>query len=463
MSKCRTSPLARIQPLWLPAVIAALLGPLWISAPAWAQEGDPQEPAPQEPAPAGEAPKAAEPPAEGDSKPVLADGEFKKLTKAFQSYFQAAQKREGTLEALDEIEKVTEAIEKKLKGRRTVELIADLERAMIAADERSDNVEKGKIALNSFTGAWGDTIRYAVHAPKSYRVKSGPYPLLLVIPEQGKAPEVALREQWTEPGMMEQAIVAVVGMPGNVADWASIGSRGQAGGVASAMQVIRQVSRAYSIDPNRVLIAGHARGAQTAIEIASLYPHVFAAAIARAGDLGATPATNFANLAVLLAGAGGNASQFEGQARELGDKTVTVSPDPQLPAIWAWAKDQRRTAHPTRVRFSPGKPEAMDAYWLNVEGFAADGKSQLSAEIDRSNNLVRITGEGFSHVRLMLNDRLLDLSKPVRVVINGTEQESKFAPNLRAMLDRAALVGDRGRAYTASWRMEFTAPSKASE
>jgi hypothetical protein len=63
----------------------------------------------------------------------------------------------------------------------------------------------------------------------------------------------------------------------------------------------------------------------------------------------------------------------------------------------------------------------------------------------------------------MLNDRLLDLSKPVRVVINGTEQESKFAPNLRAMLDRAALVGDRGRAYTASWRMEFTAPSKASE
>lgn len=451
-----------VQARWLPALCVALAGPLWLGAPAAAQEGGSKEPAPQEPAPSAEAPKAAES-AEDPFKPVLADGELKKLAKAFQGYFQASQKREGTLEALDEIEKVTEGIEKKLKGRRAVQLVADLERAMIAADERSDNVEKGKIALNSFTGAWGDTIRYAVHAPKSYRVKTGPYPLLLVIPEQGKAPEVALREQWSDAGLLEQALVAVVGMPGNVADWGAIGSRGQAGGVASAMQVIRQVSRAYSIDPNRVLIAGHARGAQTAIEIAALYPHVFAAAIARAGDLGTTPATNFGNLAVLLAAAGGNASQFERQARELGHQTVTAIAEPALPEIWTWAQAQRRQPHPTRVRFSPGKPEAMDSYWLSVEGFAADGKSQLEAEIDRDNNLVRVSGEGFSHVRLMLNDRLLDLSKPVRVVINGTEQESKLTPNLRAMLDRAALVGDRGRAYTASWRMEFTAPRPAGE
>jgi poly(3-hydroxybutyrate) depolymerase len=425
----------------------------------------PQAPAPQDPGSTGkpaEEPKAEE---EAPAAParLLADGELKKLAKAFGGYFEASSKRSGTLDALGEIEKVVEAIEKKLKGQPLIRLIPDLELAMIQAAEATDNVDKGKIAERSFTGLWKDTIRYAVHAPKSYRVKNGPYPLLVVIPAEGKDLAAALREQWNDAAMMENAIIALVGMPASTADWESIGAAGRSGGIANVLQVVKNVSQTYGIDPNRVIIAGHDRGAKTAIELASLYPHVFAGAIARAGDLGDTPPTNFGNLPVLLAGSAAKGTAFEEASKKLGDTSVSGLPSADLAGIWQWAAGQVRRAHPLKLRFAPGKPEARDAYWLSVEGFDVANKPEVQAEIDRANNLIRVTGQGVTHITLLLNDQLVDLSQPVRVVINGTEHEAKVVPNLRLMLDRAFNQGDRGRAYTATLRFEFTAAAPAAE
>jgi poly(3-hydroxybutyrate) depolymerase len=396
-------------------------------------------------------------------EPVLAEGERKKLSKAFGAYFEASVKRSGSLDALEEIEKTVEAIEKKLKGQSVLQLIPDLELAMMQSVEASDNVDKGKIAERSFQGVWKDTIRYAVHAPKSYRAKAGPYPLLVVIPAQGKDLAAALREQWSDPVLLESAVVALVGMPGNEADWESIGSAGQSGGVANVLQVVRNVSQTYGIDPHRVIIAGHDRGAKTAVEIASYYPHVFAAAVARSGDLGATPPTNFGNLPVLLAGTAGKGTAFEQASKALGDSSVSGLPSADLAGIWQWAAAQKRRPHPTKIRFAPGRPETREAYWLSVEGFNVANKPEVLAEIDRENNLIRCSGQGVTHVSLLLNDLLVDLSQPVRVVINGTEHEAKVVPNLRLMLDRAYSQGDRGRAYTATLRFEFTDARPAAE
>ena len=394
-------------------------------------------------------------------EPLLKAGDQKKLAKAVAEYFEAKREDEGVLDALGEVEETIAGLEKRLKGASLMQHLVDLELALGQAGDHGDSVKgKGRIHSESFDGVWQDSITYVVHAPKGYRAKSGPYPLMLVVPDADVDLEQQMRDHWEDAALREEAIVVLVGMPASPDDWAELGSQGVSGGVANVLQVLGRIQQDYRIDPNRVFLAGYGRGVATAGIVASRYPHVFAGVIGRAGDLDGLSATNFANLPSLFVGGADGVTAFASEAEELGFENANTEATAEIADVWAWASQQRRDANPRRVVFAPSTTYAQEAYWLRVGGYDPEAAPSIQATIDRGNGVVDVTGDGFFEITLAFNDHMLDLDRPVRVVINGVEHETKLQRSLPALLNRAFSSGDTGRLFVVERTFPFTASTQ---
>ena len=60
-------------------------------------------------------------------------------------------------------------------------------------------------------------------------------------------------------------------------------------------------------------------------------------------------------------------------------------------------------------------------------------------------------------MRLFFNDRIVDMDKPVEVVINGVSQKASIDRNKRLMLELNYTNGDWGRVFTN--RMDYDVPA----
>ncbi len=421
------------------------------------QEGEPQPPAEVESASAVQA------------EPLLKAGDHKKLVKALADYFEAKTDDKGILEALTELEETIAELEKRLDGQRLVTHLVDFERAILEATDLKDSVKgKGKVAtLEVEQPHWDDTIPYALQAPKAYKVKDGPYPLVLIVPtspkdrEGSKDLEQVMRDDWLESAMPEEAVVVLCGMPADEKAWTELGSPGVSGGIANVLQILGEVNQTYSIDPDRIVLVGQGTGATAALAIGARYPHVFAGVVTRSGDPEGVSAVNYSTLPTLLLGGGTGATAFHAQTEELGYGTSSIEAEVDQKNLWEWIKSARRDANPTKIVYSPEATFAKEAYWLKVDGYDPAENPQIEARIDRENGLIEITGTGFYEIFVSLNDRLLDLDRPVRVTINGTEHESVVRRSMAGMINRAFASGDAARLYVAELQFPFTAAAAA--
>ena len=60
------------------------------------------------------------------------------------------------------------------------------------------------------------------------------------------------------------------------------------------------------------------------------------------------------------------------------------------------------------------------AHWVNVN--EAEPESSMTVAVDRATNTVRVDADGITDVAIFLNDRVVDLSRPVAFVLNGREE-----------------------------------------
>jgi pimeloyl-ACP methyl ester carboxylesterase len=385
---------------------------------------------------------------------LLKSGDHESLGKQLAAFTEAKQANKGIDKATAGVADELDRIKKKLKGRDPLSLTADLGRSLWQSfGYDAKGIKKGKVAAFSvpvpFYGE-GAKLEYAVYTPAKYNHKQS-YPLILCIPEKGVKPEAHITEKWIANVVRDGAILAACPMPDDPAMWTETGGANKPGGVGNLLTVLKEITRAYALDYDRIYLAGRGEGVAAALTIASRYPDRFAGVIGRSGDAGETACDNFKNLPTFFAGAGSGATAFADKVEKAGYNNCVIKPEGTEDEIWAWIQDHPRASNPPSIVLVPGAPLPNKAYWLEVPPFDSSGTAFVKATIDRATNSIVIDGEGVESVILYFNDALVDLDKPIKITCNGAEHIDQIPRNLQTMLDLMYNSrSDPGKIYVAT-------------
>ncbi len=396
-----------------------------------AQDGSP---AGTPPGPAAEEPK--EPPAWR-----IPDKDARKLQELMAEYLGGPARDRA--EVLRKIERV---IEKPIDGHSMLEDVAAL--VVMANRARGFNakLKRGQVQevpvgpeVHGFPNT--GTVKYWLYVPKEYP-GDHLWPLLLCIPDQKKHGDGRKHvEDWVSksPSVAQSFVVVAPQAHAKGAEWTSPDS------LARAMISLRHVAGTFGVEPKdagpatdslRIFLEGE----DEAAVIAARFPEMFAGAILRGADGRAGPKPNVA-ASGQLSGVPAfcvidpkSKAQREFSQRIHAKNTASVvveddslSGDPA--AIGQWMeKLPARPPEPREISYSIHDGSFQRHYWINVLDFDAsvDPAASFAATADRAKNEVRIEVEGVGRFELFLSDALVDLNKPVRIVISEGDKDLAF-------------------------------------
>ena len=405
--------------------------------------------------------------AAGQDELLLKDSDHRKLGKEIAGCIEAFSEGKGRIKAEEDLQEALDKWKKKkpFKERDPLSAVNDLGACLwYANDYDRKKVTKGKVKTYSIeTGPPFDyEFEYCVWAPSSYKAKSGPYPLILCIPDAGQRSFDHLTEDWALGEIRDEAIIAVISMPEDQDAWNQIGSSGSPGGLANLFTVFKEMTRNYAVDFDKVFIAGKGAGVSAALELAQFFPDRFAGVIGRTGDAGDASYANYRNLPVFFAGGGAKASAFAEAMESEGFAETVIQPDAGEQEVFSWIKATKRDANPKAVTLAPKLPFPNKAYWLEVPVAEEVEGRVITAELDTSLNQITIEAKHVSSVTLYFNDILVDMDRPVTVICNGVKNEDLIPRSFSVMMRLIySARNDAGRFYTAS--REYDIPQIAEE
>ena len=234
------------------------------------------------------------------------------------------------------------------------------------------------------------------------------------------------------------------------------------------------------VDPDRVYLMGYSAGGDGVYQVAPRMADRFAAAAMMAGHPNESKPFGLRNLPFILQVGGNDAAYQRNEiARRYGDE------------LDALAKADGAGGYPHEVKIYPGKGHWMDredamalpwmakharntapkkvvwfqddvthdqSYWLAVPPGTAKAGSTVVAEVVGQE--VRVArAEGVDALIVRLDDRLLDLDRPVRVTVGGQPRFEGMAPRLASTLAKTlAERDDPGLMYPAELTVPLPAP-----
>jgi len=242
------------------------------------------------------------------------------------------------------------------------------------------------------------------------------------------------------------------------------------------MTMIHEITRAYSIDPDRVYLAGSSMGGYGTSWIGSLEPDRFAAiGIVAAGyGGGGSKLANLLHVPVTChIGEKDHSSDHIGTSRRLKsgiEKLQEGYPGKYLldyneyagmghslggiayDKAFKWMSPFKRDPFPKHVIWEPFQHQRYVThkkyyYWLKIE----DGRSgmRLEARI-KEGNVIEVTSHAVPAFTIFLNDELADLSKPVKIVVDGEEKYNERVPTcLSAVVESMVAKEDLRMVFTA--------------
>ena len=343
---------------------------------------------------------------------------------------------------------------------------ADLGKALWASYdyEKNQKVKRGKIDTIEPTSYFDPKTKlpYAIWLPVKYEAKKA-YPVILCIPDKGETPQAHLTEKWVDASIRENAILVGVTMPSDDKTWLELPSRDKQTGGGHIAWTFRDVSRNYAIDFDRVYVAGRGLGVEAALAFAARQVDRIAGVIGRSGDATDTvQVENLRNLPLFFAGAGAKATALEDAAKKLGYDIVQRKDDATEADIWSWVMAHPRVANPTEVVLYPAAPSFLRSYWLEAVPTDATGAVYMKGKIDKASNTITIEGEGITKFVILMNDAMVDLDKPVKVVANGSDVSRTIPRSLPRALDFiAGAKNDPGKFYVNSSQYDLPPKPKA--
>jgi len=249
--------------------------------------------------------------------------------------------------------------------------------------------------------------------------------------------------------------------------------------------LVRALVLRGDVDANRIYLTGYCSGGNGVYQLAPILADRWAAASATKGisegapldnlrncpidlqwgqadpDPIARPAHNRANVDALYALHAGDRAGYTfreiehwRQGRFVNDKSTIAwlsrferNPYPAR-IIWVQNGPARTTSNPVRHQF----------YWLAVdESYARDGSGpdRIDAIFNRTTNTVALEVVGYEHVRVRLNDTMLDLDTPVKIVVNGKVAfQGRVERSLETMARTMSECGDVNYAFPVEVRVE---------
>jgi hypothetical protein len=195
------------------------------------------------------------------------------------------------------------------------------------------------------------------------------------------------------------------------------------------------------VNPNKVYVLGYSAGGDGVYRLAPRMADHWAAAMMAAGHPGDTSPLNLRNIGFSL-WMGGNDSAYNRntlaaaygkrldslQAADPGGYVHETHIVPGKPH-WmdgadslgvAWLAQFRRNPYPDRIvwRQEVSNPRA-NFYYLSVP--RAEAKAGMEVRVDRSGNTITIVKNDYATLYLNLNDKFVDLDKPVVIVRDGRQ------------------------------------------
>lgn len=265
--------------------------------------------------------------------------------------------------------------------------------------------------------------------------------------------------------------------------------------------LIRRLILFYDVDPNRIYLMGISEGGYGAYKLAPFMGDRFAGVGAMAAGA-QTAAENLRNLP-FRTDVGANDTMFKRItfAREFHqklDKLKRADSDGYVNHLEAysnrghgieygnspkWLSQYTRTPYPDKIVWKTTglhKRHRQQMYWLGYQKNPEKGAFHFTAEIDRETNTVNITAKHEvteqskekgkngkpkketavsplkdNVIDIFLNDTLLDLDKPVTVVINGRQVFKKKVPRtLESMMQTLDQRGDPCYIFPARIQLE---------
>lgn len=241
-------------------------------------------------------------------------------------------------------------------------------------------------------------------------------------------------------------------------------------------QIIRRAILFRDVDPNRIYVTGISEGGYTAYRLPANRPDRFAAACAMAAaePMDNAPPENLRNLAFRCA-IGEKDSMFDriGLARRYFarlDELEKEFPGDYIHQLDAqagrghgidyaqgprWMVGHTRNPRPKAITWTLQKlHHSLDLRnnWLALDEAPATFPSRIDATI--SANTITLHGDPGLKVRLFLDDQLVNLDQPVRVVLNDREVFNAKAPrNIGTIVRTLESRGDPTLVYPAeiSW------------
>jgi hypothetical protein len=198
----------------------------------------------------------------------------------------------------------------------------------------------------------------------------------------------------------------------------------------------------YHVDFDRVVLDGGAH----ALDVAAAMPVFLAGVILRVPTVATDPRlfVNFAHVPVYVVG--GEDAPVGADLRKRGVAVTTGTET----GLSAWLDEVRRRGRvvPCGFRWFVGDPDLHRlAHWINVN--SPIPSAELKVKVDRATNTISIDAQGIEDLSLFLNDRIVDLSKPVKIVANGEERgpPKTFERKLDTMFEAERITIRRSRYF----------------
>ncbi len=251
-------------------------------------------------------------------------------------------------------------------------------------------------------------------------------------------------------------------------DTALVGWAEERAAVAVAA-MLDEVKRAPRVDTNRVYLGGYAMGGYATPQVAAVLADRLAACFAFAG--GAPPEAPVENLRnTPLAVHIGDQDTGDGRldaTRALRDRLAALRgedptgyeavhreypgvghslPSSAHPEVGAWLKTKRRDPYPKTLVWRPTSSRFRHFHWL----WAGPGvEGRIRARVAGPNR-IEVEATAGAALTVFLNDRMVDLRKPVVVNLNGAERwNGVVGHSLTALVETLAAKEDPEMYFTA--------------
>lgn len=342
------------------------------------------------------------------------------------------------------------------------------------------------------TPNWPRGVEYVVRVPPEYHAFRA-YPLLVVIPKLGEAPEDALKpwlDQATRRGYLLAAPVWY--LPDQSTYEFTVREH------EAVLETILDIRRRFHLDSDRVCLAGAELGGSAVYDIALGHPDWFAGAVVMSGLPGGEYAGSLRNNAQYLPfyvvdgmmsfdqakdGTGPNKTQqlfdywipraypsLYVQYKGRGQEFFTG----EVPYIFDWLDRKRRspglpelgkadvTARNLGQEFRSIRPNEDRFYWLSSSDVPATLKNQAKwqATVQTEGNAIVVNVTGIRQLTVWLNDAMVDFNQPVEVRVNPASPARQvfrkvLKPSLAVLLEDFYRRGDRKQLYQAKVEFSF--------